>query len=437
MPIQRLAIRLFSWLASSAMLAVQPFPNAHDQPLACWKGPVFQLSQNYPAQPPTPGPLPWSSIDFKTAPVPYMKAVLEYALDGNVEVDWEVQKNLRRKWYHAPWMHWGEGGREFIHGLTRERHSRPKELWFCQKTEAQTWAVSVYNELGGYTLGRVWADPSAPNPVEAHFRAGTVAVKLLFTSASPDEVPYLEGSKVWQAFVASHAEPRKLTDLRLLQVDFAVRDERAKKTGWVFGTFQYDRDAPGATRWQKLVPVALGWGNDYRFTPDDLELGLQPKESWTNSEARIVRYRKFAGMDLGWAGRANGPVDNPRSSCLSCHATAQVPATIPLAPDEKLPVEEKLLWFQNLKGGESLDPERAHGLDYSLQLSVGIQNFYDWVELVRNHGVATARPKLASKPVFLQPGRGPFVIYRVSGDEAEQKVFRLLPVYSMYHAERQ
>jgi hypothetical protein len=30
------------------------------------------------------------------------------------------------------------------------------------------------------------------------------------------------------------------SDVRLIQVDFAVRDDRAEKIGWVFGTFMYD-----------------------------------------------------------------------------------------------------------------------------------------------------------------------------------------------------
>ena len=36
----------------------------------------------------------------------------------------------------------------------------------------------------------------------------------------------------------------------------------------------------------------------------------------------------YARNHLGWLGRVNGPVDNPASSCLSCHGTAQ---TVPQA----------------------------------------------------------------------------------------------------------
>jgi hypothetical protein len=434
MSIQRLSIWLGTWLIlTSAMLAAQTFPDTHEQPIRCWSGPVFKLSQSYPKQLPAQEPFPWSGIDFKKYPESYMKAVLSYALKGNTEVDWEVEKNSFRKWYHAPWLHWGEGGREFVHGMTRERHSRPKELADTQVTEAQTWAVSVYNELGGYTLGQVWANPTAPDPKAAHFLEGTVAVKLLFTDASLDEVPYLKGAKEWQAFVAARSEPRRITTLRLLQVDFAVRDGSADDTpGWVFGTFQYHYDAKGTTPWQKLVPVALTWGNDPGLLPPQgLEPGGKPTQSWINPGAPIVRYREdVLHLSLGWAGRANGPVDNSRSSCLSCHATALHPATIPLTPDDSLSDAEKLKWFQNLKAGKSLDPDRSQGLDYSLQLAAGIGNFYSWVDIVQNLGVVSTAPE-SSKPAFLEPGHkdGPFLIYGISREEDEQKGIRLLPAH--------
>jgi hypothetical protein len=433
MPIRSLSIRLGLWLAlTSAVLAAQTFPDAHEQPISGWSGPVFRLSQTYPTQAPAPGQLPWSCIDFRKHPEDYMRAVLDYALDGNVEVDWEVQKNSR-KWYHAPWMHWGEGGREFVHGMTRERHSLPFELAATQSAQAQTWAVSVYNELGGYTLWRVWANPTAPNPAVAQFLPGTVAVKLLFTDALPRDVPYLAGSKEWHAYVAPGPGPRAITLLRLLQVDFAVRDEQAKDTGWVFGTFQYDHDAPGVTTWEKLVPVSLAWGNDPEFALLDFERGGRPAQSWINHKAPIVRYRESVGLTLGWLGRANGPVDNQLSSCLSCHATAQYPQTVPLAPTQELLEKDKLMWFQNLKPGGSLDPQRAQGLDYSLQLATGISNFYSWIDMVRNLGVVLATRLAASKPAFLQPGHkdGPFLVYGVSREEREQKAIRLLPAHEM------
>jgi hypothetical protein len=39
----------------------------------------------------------------------------------------------------------------------------------------------------------------------------------------------------------------------------------ASDTGWVFITWVYDPDAPGARPWDRLVPVGAMWGNDPEF----------------------------------------------------------------------------------------------------------------------------------------------------------------------------
>jgi hypothetical protein len=64
------------------------FPDAHNPPPAGWTGPVFKLTQNYPATLPTLEPASqrkWTQFDFKNpmqAPQ-YLKAVLDYCLEGN------------------------------------------------------------------------------------------------------------------------------------------------------------------------------------------------------------------------------------------------------------------------------------------------------------------------------------------------------------------
>ena len=47
----------------------------------------------------------------------------------------------------------------------------------------------------------------------------------------------VDEEKPWSA----PARNNFVSDLRLTQVDFAVRDDRAK-IGWVFGTFMYDSE---------------------------------------------------------------------------------------------------------------------------------------------------------------------------------------------------
>ncbi|MBT2326922.1 hypothetical protein J7E62_31990 [Variovorax paradoxus] len=349
--------------------AFAQFPDAHDSPPSGWSGPVFRLRQDYPQTLPPTGSRPWMAFDFRNQPSDYLKAVLAYALEGNKEVDFVVQNNQTRGWYHAPWMHAGAAGREFVRGLTRERSSRPGELHPNQTGTWENWAVSVYNPRGGYTLGRVWQDPDAPNPAGAKFPVGTVSAKLIFTQAPVSQVPYLAGSVEWQADInrASGTGPRPT--LRLLQVDVAVRDSRADSTtGWVFGTFVYDGNAPGATPWDRLVPVGLMWGND----PTRVGTTQPLQQTKINAGLQIPQH-------LGFEKRLNGPVDNPRSSCLSCHSTAQVrndlsqPTRAAIAPNNAS-LQTLRLYFRNIKSGVPFDAG-ARSLDYSLQLQNGIANW--------------------------------------------------------------
>jgi hypothetical protein len=349
--------------------ALAQFPDAHDPPPAGWTGQVFKLRQDYPQTLPPTGSRPWTSISFRTRPNDYLKAVLAYSLEGNREVDFVVQNNTVRGWYHAPWMHAGPAGREFMRGLTRERSSRPGELHANQTGTFENWAVSVYNPRGGYTLGRVWEAPDLPNPAAAKFPIGAVSVKLIFTEAPVSQVPYLANSVEWQADInrANNAGPRPT--LRLLQVDVAVRDSRATSTtGWVFGTFVYDGNAPGATPWDRLVPVGLMWGND----PTKVRTTQALTETKINTNLEIPQH-------LGFEKRLNGPVDNPRSSCLSCHSTAQINTDLSRQSRDAIPpanasLTTLRLYFRNIKSGVPFDTG-ALSLDYSLQLQNGIANW--------------------------------------------------------------
>jgi hypothetical protein len=230
----------------------------------------------------------------------------------------------------------------------------------------------MYNRLGGYTIGQVWCDPKNPLALAARFPEGTVAFKLLFTTATPSQVPYLQDSFEWQAYVASsHSGARTIQTVRLLQVDLAVRDARAASTtGWVFGTFVYDGTVPGNTPWERLVPLGLMWGNDPTLTRARYQAGDRPVET-------VILTDTIGGVPqhLGWSGRLNGPVDNPLSSCLSCHSTAQDPYVRSFAPAQNTPDAQGVsIWFTNIASGVPFMPGGA-SLDYSLQLAVGIRNF--------------------------------------------------------------
>jgi hypothetical protein len=209
------------------------------------------------------------------------------------------------------------------------------------------YAVGLYNPVGGYIAGKVWEDHDNPDAAAARFPNGTVAVKLLFTTASVTEVPF----------------------------DVAVRHTRANSTtGWVFGAFQYDGNAPGRTPWEKMKPVGLIWGNDPTLTQARYVQGRRPVQSKI-----INRVIGGAQQHLGHNERLNGPVDNPDSSCLSCHSTASDPNFQPAVPPTQINGQsitdaQRMRWFRNIRSGQSFDPGRT-SLDCSLQLSEGIRRF--------------------------------------------------------------
>ena len=343
----------------------QTFPSSNDSIPSGWTGPVFKLRQDYPATKPAAGPKPWKKFNFKTQSVQYLQSVLSYCEQGNVDVDWQLEKNTTRNWYHAPWLHTTPNGREFVHGLTGERSSRPHELATTQTGSFANWAVGFYNAPGGYVIGQVWKDPNAPKPAAVNFPDGTVACKLLFTTATVDQVPYLKNDFEWQANVStSSGGTRSIQTVRLLQVDVAVRDSRANTTtGWVFGTFVYDGNATGATPWDRLEPVGLMWGNDPSVTD-------ATKTSTTHLTQTFINPSVGPAQHLGRAGRLNGPVDNPKSSCLSCHSTAEWQSKSNNLPD----ADDAMRWFRNIKATEAFDTGQQ-SLGYSLQIALGIERF--------------------------------------------------------------
>ncbi|HEX7182510.1 MAG TPA: hypothetical protein VF756_11750 [Thermoanaerobaculia bacterium] len=355
---------------------------------------AFKLSLDYPKILPKES-YPWEKIDFKEnqeKQMEYLGAVLRYVYDGNLKKDmeWQPEKNSKRRWYHVPWLHLGDRGRECLHGMTRERDSRPRELDpEEQLSRFQNWGVAMYNPAGGYTIGQVW-HTGLPDLSKARFPTGTVAVKLLFTEADDQQVPFLRGTFKWKGMIHAPGlnvkNERQEKMLRLLQLDIAVRDSRAnEETGWVFGTFVYDKGAEFDDNswrktvpdpWDKMVPVGLMWGNDPDVTLRDVERSKGrkegDKEKSKEKAARLLQETfinpKFETSHfLGWGGRLNGPADNPIASCLSCHATAEFPQRSPMAP----PIDR---WFRNIKAGVPFDLGAA-SLDYSLQLAQSVLSF--------------------------------------------------------------
>jgi hypothetical protein len=426
-----------AFFVTAATAHAGTFADSHDQVPPNWRGNVFRLSQDFPASDPSkadPAPTyPWQQYDFRTQPGQYIKAVYDYVQEGNRDVDWVVQNNAVRRWYHAPWMHYGDKGREFVRGLTRERttpapaQAGKGELGPQQTLCLQNWAVGFLNAPGGYVMGQVWANPNDPDPLKALFPEGTVAAKLLFTAAPVEQAPYLNGTLEWDANIDQlfAGDPncrftggRKIQKVRLLQMDLAIRDRRANdSTGWVFATYSYDGSRGGAGWWDRMLPVGVMWGNDPKLDQAAFNAGMRVKESWINPELKTPQH-------LGFLGRLNGPVDNPASACMSCHMTAEVPARSPMISSSSSP--NLMRWYENLPAGNSFD-QRAIGTDYNLQIATGIQNFQLWKQTAQGGYAAPApQPGAASQ---LESMVAPAAPAPVAAEGAETLMINGVQVY--------
>jgi hypothetical protein len=348
--------------------------------------PKAQWRTDYPGAPGS-DPMPWTAIDFQSNPQAYMNAVLSTAKDQLRRDDRKLVGTGNEKWWISLWLDYTTSGREPYMGLTKERGPDPGDLSETNSGGYQVWAVGFYNMRGASLFHTVFAQPCAPVvPLSVNFPEGSASIKLLFTDASTDEVTYLKGAPEYDANLdasGSGSSSRPVVDrskraVRLLQVDISVKDSRASETGWVFGTFGWVGPAKGDGLFDNLVPASLQWGND----PHIYDTAIT--QSWINPNLRGVMYGWGKRPSLGFNGRANGPADNIRSSCLSCHAAARTPRSPKGLLGSRFDMRDvgdlaKVkphvdFWFANLKGGDLFDSAApaASALDYSLQIEAAL-----------------------------------------------------------------
>lgn len=425
--------------APSATAAAPAFANAAVPPPPGYQGPLFQLSHDYPATKPpacSPEQCPWLGIDVdftKSGPAAwksakwseYIASILKYVREGqdpnlSNEVGFRAQVKGQTRWFHVPWMAYDlTVGREFVHGTTNERTASLEDFTgdtgehgvsllstkltkSCQeqwKNGFESWAVGMYNPWGGYALGQVIPKDGKPAtvsdggvtlPAGLPFPEGTMVAKLLFTNANVECVPYLKGAPVWQvdrhktAPDGKYICERAVQPVLLTQMDVAVVDHRSP-TGWVYGTYGFDGTQPGKDAWEHLVPLGVQWGSD----PDSFAGVDRPKsgpirESVLNPGVKIYEH-------WGCNKRLAGPVDNPLSSCVSCHASAYAAAPVgtPGVMGKNVPPsfgfeglckvysEQNKAYFTNRRYPEPYGPEYAGALplDTSLQLAVAFTQY--------------------------------------------------------------
>ena len=201
---------------------------AGGDPPAGYTGKVFKLSQDYPNQLPPMEKYPWLKIGFKNGgpvdPRAYLQALLDYGLDGNVDVDFYVENNKKRKWYGMPWMDWntevasdwpGTDGREFVHGFTHEFDSSGNTLSTLQKDFVDTWSGAYLNDRAAFSIGQVYCNPDDPKPGAINpdptglnnMANGSFVIKLLFSTVTEQQLPIVKNALEWQANVFVNEDP--------------------------------------------------------------------------------------------------------------------------------------------------------------------------------------------------------------------------------------
>ena len=325
---------------------------------------MFRLSHDYPTGTPVCDS-PWlkRKVDFND-PAPkwpgannewsgYVEDIVNYVKQGQDpdlrdEIGWRSEVGGSARWFHVPWMAYdGERGREFVHGLTNElstaesaftgpgrgsglHHLPGATLQNGVDPLFETWSVGFYNPCGAATLGQGWPASGEPATYKDDkgrllargmpFPEGTVVVKILNTTADETVVPYLKGSTSWQANGHKQTDStystceRAVRRVHLVQMDLAVVDTRSP-TRWVYSTLAYDGTLPGKTVWDRMKPLGVQWGNDHGSFP-----------AVPQSQSKPLRETLLSPMNIpehyGCGKRLAGVVDQPNSSCVSCHMGA-------------------------------------------------------------------------------------------------------------------
>lgn len=421
--------------------ALFAFRDSVDSPPANWTGPVFKLSHDYPkARPRCEAPWLKRQVNFND-PNPkwedwkdYVQDIIDYVAEGQDpdlpdNVGWKTVVNGQTRWFHIPWMAYdAHSGREFVHGLTNElstalstfrndedleRATGKQKLDGAAKVKGEdplfeTWSVGMYNPCGAWSVGQVFPASGAPATHRDRrtgqllanglpFPEGTVVMKLLNSTADAERVPYLKNSTSWQAnghrkLVPVPTDPsdyatydRAITKVHLVQVDLAVIDPRSP-TRWVYSTLAYDGTRPGPTVWSRLVPLGVQWGSDPQTFPA-VPKG-QSRPAWQSVIAPTSLPEHY-----GCGKRLAGVVDNPSSSCVSCHMGAyaappgelvQQGKNVPLVFVPKSTCQEysadSRSYFSNYKypmpyPGSTGVIKAAIPLDSSLQLQVAFAEY--------------------------------------------------------------
>lgn len=386
--------------AQSSALGTGPFSSHRDSvPSASqYAAPLFTLSHNYPSDPMPPlvNP-PWQQA-LKGQPLgkdnalAYVEGIKQY-VSSAIEQYLKDPASFNADsagYYEEPWT---GSLREAVLGTYVGSGFGP-ETFSSLDSNMTTYVLTMYDKRAAYTLHNIWGESGEELNLKdnaAQFQQGSVIVKFAFTTANFPQWSVMQNAWTHPIYDTGTAypDPRyQMRDVTFFQFDMIVKDTiNAPKTGWVFTTLVYDKNADGATAWDRMVPLGAQWGND----PDvnsTTHPGQPLKENVINPKAP-----EYSRQTLGWGDRMSGPNDGAvipwasangkvyhnlqASSCMSCHLTAQkdfnaflLPAPFPTTSSDTLPVFEPggpdwVRWFRDLPGDVPFDSGQV-GLDFDM-----------------------------------------------------------------------
>lgn len=312
-----------------------------------WSDSLFVLSHAYPdSVKPVVNP-PWQKA-LNGQPISasntfaYMDSLKSYVKPNVLPffTDFKHWTAAKHGWFNEPWVGYI---REAIMGAY-QGNGNPSGMFKTLNEDEQGYALVLYDSTAAYTVGKIWGQTGqAPNLQNnaTQFKEGSVIVKFAFSNVNAKGWAPMEGAQTFSIYdtIATKEDPRpgyQVRKVSFFQMDIIVKDSKtAPKTGWVYSTFVYDKDAPG-NFWDKMVPLGAMWGNDPGVNspinppyPKLYETVINPKAPPYSTET------------LGWGGRLSGPNDGAvadtayevkskklytnlaLSSCMSCHSPAQ------------------------------------------------------------------------------------------------------------------
>ena len=335
--------------------------------------PRFKLCSDYNQMKSKPEQRPWKGMDIRTEEggKKFAQVVLDYFYESLVQDADNTNNNFitdnikagKTRWCHMPWLNVGDSGRELIHGLTKERDLEKSEIYpnvnATKEKEGSDWGIGFYNDIACESMHDVFGSEQkaiAPDFLNKKFPDGSVSVKILFTTA---QIAELNGSFTWIANVSpAKSTSRKLREVKLVQIDVAVKDSTLIGTKkeidhWMMTTFYYDASyvANSAHKYgghlaglSKMRPIGIQTG----FDPTTSIIFAGSK---TNSADNIYYGANPRLM--------NGPADNPKGSCLSCHGAAGTTAKM----------------VPGVKDFDQYMKIKDKGLDFSQQMALAKRNY--------------------------------------------------------------